>query len=74
MSTIARARLAEERKSWRRDHPAGFYARPRKKKDGSTNLMLWDVGIPGKTGTLWEGGLFRLRIIYPEDYPSSPPK
>jgi hypothetical protein len=25
---IARGRLVEERKSWRRDHPYGFYARP----------------------------------------------
>ncbi len=27
MSGIARGRLAEERKSWRRDHPVGFYTR-----------------------------------------------
>lgn len=34
LSGIARARLAEERKSWRKDHPAGFYARPRRNEDG----------------------------------------
>lgn len=30
-------------------HPIlqGFYARPRKEKD-SLNLLVWDVGIPGK--------------------------
>jgi hypothetical protein len=31
MSTIALARLAEERKNWRKDHPPDFYARPAKK-------------------------------------------
>jgi ubiquitin-conjugating enzyme E2 I len=50
MSAIASARLAEERKKWRKDHPSSFYAKPITKEDGSTNLMLWDVGIPGKEG------------------------
>jgi len=74
MSGIATARLAEERKSWRKDHPSGFYARPERVADGSTNIMKWEAGIPGRKGTLWEGGLFKLVIKYPEDYPSSPPK
>jgi ubiquitin-conjugating enzyme E2 I len=74
MGDIARSRLAEERKQWRKDHPPGFYARPEKKADGSTNLMLWVAGVPGKKGTIWEGGLFNLKFIYPEDFPSSPPK
>ena len=39
MSGIAVARLGEERKLWRKDHPADFYARPSKKDDNSTNLM-----------------------------------
>ncbi|POV99562.1 hypothetical protein PSTT_13692, partial [Puccinia striiformis] len=42
------ARLAEERKQWRRDHPYGFYARPTKNADSSLNMMIWDIGIPGK--------------------------
>mmetsp|Transcript_25607 Transcript_25607/g.72500 ORF Transcript_25607/g.72500 Transcript_25607/m.72500 type:complete len:159 (+) Transcript_25607:83-559(+) len=74
MSDLARNRLAEERKQWRKDHPPGFFARPTRREDGSTDLMLWDAGVPGKPSTIWEGGLFRLRFIYPEDFPSSPPK
>mmetsp|Transcript_10401 Transcript_10401/g.18336 ORF Transcript_10401/g.18336 Transcript_10401/m.18336 type:complete len:159 (-) Transcript_10401:464-940(-) len=74
MSDIARTRLAEERRQWRRDHPPGFYARPEKRDDGSTDLMRWLAGIPGRENTIWEGGLFHLRLIYPEDFPSSPPK
>ena len=47
MSGIAQARLSEERKGWRKDHPFGFIARPMKNPDGSLNLMLWEYGIPG---------------------------
>lgn len=47
MSGIARNRLMEERKQWRLDHPVGFYARP-EKKNGESNLMRWECGIPGK--------------------------
>ena len=27
---------------------------------------MWDCGIPGKKDTLWEGGLFKLSIIFPD--------
>ncbi|KAH0830638.1 hypothetical protein J3R83DRAFT_2093 [Lanmaoa asiatica] len=71
---IIRPRLAEERKQWRKDHPFGFYAKPVKAADGTMNLMEWEVGIPGKAGTPWEGGLYKLSMTFPEDYPSKPPK
>nr|CAD7599727.1 unnamed protein product [Timema genevievae] len=74
MSGIAITRLAEERRAWRRDHPFGFVARPMKNSDGSLNLMNWECAIPGKKSTPWEGGLYKLRMIFKEDYPSSPPK
>ncbi|KAG9061421.1 E2 SUMO-conjugating protein ubc9 [Linnemannia hyalina] len=74
MSGICRSRLAEERKQWRKDHPFGFYARPEKKSDGTLDLMNWQVGIPGKPSTPWEGGVYKLVLIFPEDYPSKPPK
>ena len=89
---IARGRLAEERKAWRRDHPFGFYARPGSQGDGSTsartrrrrplhaahyrstNLMKWEAGVPGKKGTDWEGGLFKVTMEFTEDYPSARPR
>lgn len=37
-----------ERKKWRKDRPFGFYAKPEKNADGSTNLLVWRCGIPGK--------------------------
>jgi len=74
MSGIAVARLGEERKTWRKDHPYGFIARPVKNVDGTLNLMVWEGAIPGKKGTPWEGGLYKLRMIFKDDYPTSPPK
>ncbi|CAG0890195.1 unnamed protein product [Darwinula stevensoni] len=71
---ITHVRLAEERKRWRKDHPFGFVARPSTNPDGSMNLMNWECAIPGKKGTPWEGGLYKLRMIFREDYPSTPPK
>jgi len=69
MSGIAQGRLAEERKNWRKDHPPGFYARPAKSGsgDGSTDLMKWESGIPGKDGTLWAGGVYKLVMEFPDE-------
>lgn len=105
MSGIAIARLGEERKNWRKDHPPGFYARPTKKPDNSQNLMCWETGIPGKSffvnlqilnlflshtgkdgknfcssligseiivfvGTDWAGGVYKVVMEFPDEYPS----
>ncbi|PRP87022.1 hypothetical protein PROFUN_05004 [Planoprotostelium fungivorum] len=74
MSGIAKGRLTEERKAWRKDHPHAFYARPQTNADNSTNLMVWECGIPGKPGNNWTGGLYPLVMEFSEDYPSKPPK
>uniref|UniRef100_A0A7E4W6H1 UBC core domain-containing protein n=1 Tax=Panagrellus redivivus TaxID=6233 RepID=A0A7E4W6H1_PANRE len=74
MSGIAAGRLTEERKAWRKDHPFGFIAKPMKNSDGTMNLFLWDCAIPGKKDTIWEGGLYRLKMTFKDDFPSTPPK
>lgn len=74
MAGIALGRLAEERKAWRKDHPFGFVARPEKKADNTMNLMIWECSIPGKKGTIWEGGEYSLKMYFKDDYPTSPPK
>ena len=48
----------------------GFYARPIKKPDNSTDIMFWETGIPGKAGTDWDGGVFKVTMEFPEEYPS----
>ena len=74
MPGIAQGRLAEERKAWRKDHPIGFYARPTSKEDGSSNIMVWEAGIPGKEGTDWAGGVYKVNMEFSDEYPSRPPK
>ncbi|SPT19335.1 unnamed protein product [Triticum aestivum] len=72
---IARGRLAEERKSWRKNHPhvRGFVAKPETLPDGSVNLMVWRCVIPGKPGTDWEGGYFPLTLQFDDNYPTTAP-
>ncbi|KAG0170482.1 E2 SUMO-conjugating protein ubc9 [Apophysomyces sp. BC1034] len=65
-SGIARSRLMEERKQWRKDHPHGFWARPGKNADGSLDLMVWTCGIPGKENTPWDVGVYKVVMTFPE--------
>ncbi|XP_052863289.1 SUMO-conjugating enzyme UBC9-B-like [Anopheles cruzii] len=67
------SRLENERKAWRKKHPFGFVAKPTKEVDGSPNFLKWECAIPGKKDTSWEGGLYKMVMIFEEDYPISPP-
>ncbi|KAF7809851.1 soyasapogenol B glucuronide galactosyltransferase-like [Senna tora] len=62
MSGIARGRLTEERKAWRKNHPHGFVAKPETLPDGTVNLMVWHCTIPGKPGSTENEG--RASSIY----------
>lgn len=77
-------------KQWRRDHPFGFYAKPVRTPQGVLELKNWECGVPGRDKTLWEGGLFKLNVYFPDgksktthvlnmaekstEYPTKPPK
>jgi len=74
MASVALARLGEERRNWRRDHPPGFFARPEKTGTGETNLFRWRCSIPGARGTLWEGAFVPLTMEFPREYPAKPMK
>ena len=54
------------RKQWRRDHPFGFFAKPARTPSGILDLKKWECGVPGKDKTLWEGGLFKLDVLFPD--------
>jgi hypothetical protein len=73
---IARQILTDtpRRKQWRKDHPFGFFAKPAKNNVGVADLKNWEVGIPGREKTIWEGGLFKLTLTFPDEYPTKPPK
>ena len=62
------------RKQWRRDHPFGFFAKPMRGANGMMDLKKWECGVPGKEKTIWEGGLFKLEVTFPDEYPTKPPK
>ena len=64
MSGIALVRLQEERKAWRKDHPTGFVAKPLALPDGTTDLFKWECHVPGKAGTDWDGGVFRITVTF----------
>jgi ubiquitin-protein ligase len=42
--------------------------------NGMMDLKRWECGVPGKEKTIWEGGLFRLEVTFPDEYPTKPPK
>lgn len=56
----------KSRKQWRRDHPFGFFAKPVRTAQGVLDLKKWECGVPGKDKTLWEGGLFKLDVLFPD--------
>ena len=72
--SLCQNRLSEERKQWRKDHPFGFVAKPAKNPQGGLDLQKWECSIPGKEKTMWEGGLFKLEVQFPDEYPTKPPK
>ena len=55
-------------------YETSVYARPVSKGDGSSDIMKWEAGIPGKEDTDWAGGTFKVSMEFSEDYPSKPPK
>lgn len=43
-----------------------------KTPQGALDLKRWDCSIPGRDKTIWEGGLFKLEVQFPDGTPSSP--
>ena len=44
----------------------GFWARPTRNAQNVLDLKLWECGIPGKEGTIWEGGTMKITMTFPE--------
>ncbi|KAH8259081.1 hypothetical protein KR038_012156, partial [Drosophila bunnanda] len=52
------------------DPPEGIVAGP----ISEDNFFEWEALIAGPEGTCFEGGVFPARLVFPPDYPLSPPK
>ena len=38
-----------------------------------SNIRNWEVTLTGVEGTIFEGETFKLKMIFPKDYPAKPP-
>ncbi|KAI9582310.1 hypothetical protein GQX74_015433 [Glossina fuscipes] len=70
MAGSALRRLMAEYKQLTLDPPEGIVAGP----ISEDNFFEWEALIAGPEGTCFEGGVFPARLIFPPDYPLSPPK
>jgi len=59
-----------EHKQLSSNPPEGIFAGPVDEE----NFLEWEALITGPEGTCWEGGIFPAKLVFPTDYPLSPPK
>lgn len=68
MTTDARRRLLHDFRKLKND-PQSLPASPE-----ADNIMLWNAVILGPADTIWEDGVFKLKLEFTEKYPHEPPK
>jgi len=68
MTTAARKRLMRDYGRLQNDPPHGLTASPLE-----NNILTWHAAIFGPDDTPWEGGTFKLKLTFTEEYPNKPP-
>ena len=63
-------RLMSDLRDLQEDPPEGCSAAPA----SDDNLFVWNASIIGPDESPWEGGIYSLRVSFPEQYPVKPPK
>lgn len=66
----AMQRLMTDLKEMRNEPPEGCSAAPVSEQ----NIFVWNASIIGPDESAWEGGIYGLRLTFPERYPSEPPR
>jgi len=69
-SGASKQRLMSDYKEMVSEPPEGCSAAPA----SESNLFVWNASIIGPDESPWEGGIYGLRLQFPEQYPSKPPK
>ena len=64
-------RIEKELKAFNEgEHDDNYTAGP----DDESDMYKWSATFPGPEESPYEGGVFKLRIEFPKDYPYKPPK
>jgi len=66
---MSQKRILKELNEIRKDPPTNCSADLVNQGDSYT----WDASIIGPQGTVYSNGIFKLRILFPTDYPFKPP-
>lgn len=69
-SSASNLRLMSDLKTMKQNPPEGVSASPLTDE----NLHVWGGTIFGPDDTPWEGGIFSMRLTFPEQYPDKPPR
>lgn len=69
---LATLRINNEKKNIQNAYEIGIFDKNEEQIE-FTAPNQWRLGIRGKPGTIWEGGLYCATITFPDDYPESPP-
>ena len=69
-SSASNLRLMSDLKTMKQSPPEGVSASP----IGDDNLHVWGGTVFGTDDTAWEGGIFSMRLTFPEQYPDKPPR
>jgi len=68
MAAAAMKLLGKQLAEFEEEPVEGFYVRANEK-----NIFQWDAWIEGPKDTYYEGGVFKVRVEFPHDFPLNPP-